>query len=386
MAAHPAEDMGPTSIPGINPQQLLIRLATVLILTFAATARPSVIRGQWQPPGAISGGHYVGSKVCATCHVTESAVQPDTPMALTLSPVANCQVLQSHPRLSGQLGKYSYQILTEGGKSTYVVSDGTYSTTQTLLWAVGRGRGGQSYLYSRNGTFYEARVSYFSQVGNLDLTLGHPHAEPAGLDEAAGRPLTDSDALKCFNCHSTGAEGGSGLQLAHRTPGITCEKCHGPGGEHVDAVQKGMKDLHIFNPGHMNLEDLVYNFCGSCHRSAFDVANNRASGIATIRFEPYRLVLSRCFDGRDPRISCLACHDSHGQMPKTATFYDAKCLGCHDGANRPPSAGKVTGAKCPIGTGNCVTCHMPKYELPGDHFKFADHDIRIVRPGEPFPG
>ncbi len=376
-----------TSLVRTNPQALLNRLGMVLILILAAAWRPSVIRGQWQPPGALSGGHYVGSKVCATCHTAEAAIQPGTPMAQTLSPIAQCQVLESHPRLSGQLGRYSYQITTEGGKSTYVVSDGSHSTTQTLLWAVGQGLGGQSYLYNRGGVFYEARVSYFSQVGNLDLTLGHPHAEPAGLDEAAGRPLGEADVLKCFNCHSTGAEGESGLQLAHRTPGITCEKCHGPGGEHVAAVQNGkMSNLHIFNPARMKVDALVYDFCGSCHRNAFDVANNKASGIATIRFEPYRLVLSRCFDGQDPRISCLACHDTHGQMEQTASFYDAKCLACHAGPHRPASAGKITGAQCPVGTENCVTCHMPKVELPGDHFKFADHNIRIVKPGEPFPG
>jgi len=34
----------------------------------------------------------------------------------------------------------------------------------------------------------------------------------------------------------------------------------------------------------------------------------------------------------------------------------------------------------------CTTCHMPKYELPGGHFKFTDHDIRIVRLNAPFPG
>ena len=177
------------------------------------------------------------------------------------------------------------------------------------------------------------------------------------------------------------------MQLAHRTPGITCEKCHGPGGEHVAAVQSGkLNNLHIFNPSHMTVDEQAYNFCGSCHRNAFDVADNKASGIATIRFEPYRLVLSRCFDSRDPRVSCSACHDSHGQMQSTAAFYDAKCLACHAGPHRPSTAGKPTGAQCPVATENCVTCHMPKLELPGDHFKFADHDIRVVKPGEPFPG
>jgi hypothetical protein len=28
---------------------------------------------------------------------------------------------------------------------------------------------------------------------------------------------------------------------------------------------------------------------------------------------------------------------------------------------------------------------MPKVDLPGAHFKFTDHRIRIARDGEPYP-
>jgi hypothetical protein len=28
---------------------------------------------------------------------------------------------------------------------------------------------------------------------------------------------------------------------------------------------------------------------------------------------------------------------------------------------------------------------MPKVDLPGAHFSFTDHRIRIVRPGDPYP-
>lgn len=93
-------------------------------------------------------------------------------MAQALSPVADSKILQRNRRLTGRLGKYSYQILTEGGKSLYTVSDGTRSAVQTILLAVGEGRGAQSYLYKQNRVFHEARVSYFSQIGNLDQLWG----------------------------------------------------------------------------------------------------------------------------------------------------------------------------------------------------------------------
>jgi len=46
----------------------------------------------------------------------------------------------------------------------------------------------------------------------------------------------------------------------------------------------------------------------------------------------------------------------------------------------------VVAPACPIAKRSCVTCHMPKYSLPGAHFKFTDHRIRVVQPKEPYPG
>jgi formate-dependent nitrite reductase cytochrome c552 subunit len=38
-----------------------------------------------------------------------------------------------------------------------------------------------------------------------------------------------------------------------------------------------------------------------------------------------------------------------------------------------------------VSTEHCVTCHMPKVQDPQFHGSFTDHDIRIVRPGDPYP-
>jgi hypothetical protein len=77
-------------------------------------------------------------------------------------------------------------------------------------------------------------------------------------------------------------------------------------------------------------------------------------------------------------MSCIACHDPHREVERTAEFYDAKCQGCH-------AAGRQPVRICPKAATGCVRCHMPKIDLPEAHFKFTDHRIRIVRPGEPYP-
>jgi Cytochrome c554 and c-prime len=372
-------------------------LIAALLLSISVLAGPGLpaARGQitqyfprtdWQPTRANPSAHYLGSKVCATCHVTEAATQISTPMAHALSLPADCQILRSHPNLQVRLGRFTYQITSHGGHSTYIISDDGHSIRFPVLYALGQGNAGQTYLYKSGGFYYESQVSFFNAIQGLDLTLGHLPMPRANLEQAAGVRLSGDDALRCFACHSTDAVVGSELELSHMTPGVTCEGCHGPGAEHVAAVRSGKTgNPHIFNPGKLRPADLV-DFCGSCHRGPLDVAELNVSGVRTVRFQPYRLILSKCFENSDGRIGCLSCHDPHLPLQTNASFYDAKCLACHSVQYSPGTKQNFKTTVCPVSRKNCVTCHMPKYELPGGHYKFADHDIRIVHPGEGFPG
>jgi hypothetical protein len=129
------------------------------------------------------------------------------------------------------------------------------------------------------------------------------------------------------------------------------------------------------------------NFCGQCHRSWETVVRNHWKGPAFVRFQPYRLQNSKCFAADEPRISCLACHNPHQQVNHDQAFYDTKCLACHGETKGSSVAATAAPAAktCPVAKDNCSTCHMPKIELPGGHAQFTDHQIRIVRPGEPYP-
>lgn len=108
-------------------------------------------------------------------------------------------------------------------------------------------------------------------------------------------------------------------------------------------------------------------------------------GVGNVRFQPYRLHLSKCYDPEDRRITCTSCHNPHQELATGVAAYDAKCLACHQtkaAANTAPQAKAVA---CKVGTEKCASCHMPKYELPGAHFKFTDHLIRVVKPQAPYP-
>lgn len=328
----------------------------------------------------------MGDKVCAQCHAEEARFQEKTGMAHALEPAATCRILHAHPDLTAHIGRFTYHIVTHGSRSVYSVSDGKAEFSTSLLYALGQGQAGQTYVYQHDGAYYESRVSYYRDIRGLDVTLGSRDAHPQNVEDAAGRRTDPQAARDCFACHSTAGVQGQTLQIDRMMPGITCEGCHGPGAAHVSAVKaRDFKSLHIFNPGSLSTQDLS-DFCGSCHRSWQQVEMMQVTGIQTVRFQPYRLELSRCFDAADPRMSCLACHDPHHEVRTDAAFYDSKCLACHQGGGKPFKRSVArTAPACPVSQKACVTCHMPKYEIPGSHFKFTDHDIRIARAGASYP-
>jgi hypothetical protein len=143
----------------------------------------------------------------------------------------------------------------------------------------------------------------------------------------------------------------------------------------------------IFNPRRLTPSDSV-DFCGACHRTWWDVTSNKDIGILNLRFAPYRLEKSRCWGSGDARITCVACHDPHKPLVEDPTSYDQQCLSCHALPTLTPGltpAADPTAAVCPVGGTGCVICHMPKYDVPGMHYKFTDHWIRVVQTGAPYP-
>ncbi len=304
---------------------------------------------------------------CAKCHPAEAKQQPSTSMAHALELPSECTILRAHPLLTFAAGAYSYRIERQGDRSMYTVSDGKQSMTAEIQWAVGLGSAGQTYVYSKDGQFYQSRVSFYKAVNGLDLTLGAPNEQPKDLLHAAGQPMDRSEQEACFGCHSTNAVEHHQVHLDRMIPGVQCEHCHGDTQDHL-AKLAPMKSLR-----NMGGEDAA-NFCGQCHRTWEQIATSGVHGVVDVRFQPYRLTNSKCFDAEDHRIACTACHNPHEEVDTKLADYDGKCMACH-----------ATGKKCKIAASNCASCHMRKIEIPGSHNLFTDHQIRIVRASDPYP-
>ena len=91
-----------------------------------------------------------------------------------------------------------------------------------------------------------------------------------------------------------------------------------------------------------------------------------------------RLFNSCGHDPKDAGFACTACHDSHEDLKQGDTAYDAKCTTCHavHGAEQATGEKNIAiagrraavssvGKSCPVASERCVSCHMPKVELPG---------------------
>ena len=351
--------------------------------------------GWWPTKSPASTQGYVGSNVCAECHVAIASTQSESEMAKAAFRLSGGAAGQ--PATGDfESGSYAYRfILSDSppGYSLEVTSDG-HSISYPIIWTMGVGVHGQTYLLDDNGGLYESQASSFSFIHRLGLTPGHKPAEQNSLENALGIPLKGGEAVRCFACHTTASSANSRLDMAGAIPGVHCEACHGPGLDHVNAIKAGQTELArqaIFNPVSLSPTSSI-DFCGACHRTTMDVILKEPEpGAYTIRFQSYRLEESRCWKTtKDARLACTQCHDPHAPLMRDENSYDQKCLSCHSLRKRAihntsEGAWAATPKTCPKATANCVSCHMPRSDVPEMHSTFVDHFIRIVRPGAPVP-
>jgi hypothetical protein len=426
-------------------KELSLGLAALALLVSLTLGLPLLLNAQLDTRDLISNpgfwptqtkypiNDYAGPQACAQCHGQIATQQRSTSMAQTAMRASNSPLLAANPLLRFRAGVYDYEIRTTGGHSTYTVWDGKRSESKPLVWAFGTDRIAQSFLFKKDdGAYYEARVTHFRSLGELDFTPGRALTHAADMNEAMDREVGAAEIGRCFGCHTTGAGAGASFDEARLIPGVTCEACHGPGRGHVaemkdvplgDAAAAHAQSTpdRIFNPKTLTPEQSV-DFCGSCHGSYWDITLSGSSGPGNVRFQPYRLEQSKCWNKEDARLTCVACHNPHQEIDTNTSSYDHVCLSCHLNGKtsatghpraEPPAESPLGRASpnqpatshpamasgspvvvaaathahsiCPVATKNCTSCHMPQVYVPAMHRSFPDHRIRIAREREIFP-
>ena len=152
----------------------------------------------------------------------------------------------------------SFEQETRVGNQVYsAVVEYAFGSGDRGLTLVGRGDKGQA---------FELRLSHYrTETGTRwDVTSGHI-LRPDEPDRYLGESLSEDAVRRCLSCHVTNAQAilkASGPGASDH--GIGCEKCHGPGENHVLAVKAGFPDLAIIDP-RMASGSRVVALCAECH-------------------------------------------------------------------------------------------------------------------------
>jgi tetratricopeptide (TPR) repeat protein len=336
---------------------------------------------------------FVGSEACAECHRAVYQAQQSSRHARTffracelakldlpISPFADPGRASVNHVLQRIDGDRLQQETHVDGKVFRAVVDYAFGSGDRGLTLVGHDEKAQA---------HELRLSHYREASRSvwDGTSGHP-AEPTDPSEYLGQPLTDDAVRRCFLCHVTNPHAvlqASGPGSSDR--GIGCEKCHGPGGNHLLAVAAKFPDLSIARPT-LASGARVVRLCAQCHSPRGQATS--PDDPFSVRFQGTTLTWSRCFRESNDMLDCTTCHDPHRNVVTSKEHYESKCLSCHTAAPRvekSKSARAQTSADekpertvCRVNpTSGCIECHMPTVKNVVPHSAFTDHFIRVHR-------
>jgi tetratricopeptide (TPR) repeat protein len=204
----------------------------------------------------------------------------------------------------------------------------------------------------------------------------------------------------CFSCHvsqlATNYEPASdSYRTVWAEPGVSCETCHGPAGDHVkafDGLAPGVTpaDWKIISVKRLS-RDGRSDLCASCHAKASPLWTAFRPGDRFFDHFDLTALESRDYypDGRDlgenytftswrmspcvksGRLDCVHCHTSSGRYRFKDRPNDA-CLPCHEARVKDAAAHSRHSGDGP-GT-RCTDCHMPMTEFA--RMRRSDHSMR----------
>lgn len=330
---------------------------------------------------------YVGATQCATCHEHYCASQASHHMARTgawvtaenqnryFSPARLGKEVQTPPGVPPCQSKYDstpdgIRLVTQFGSNIKL----PIAKVDAVFGSQARAMGPIAFEDGRR--LRELPVSYSTALDGWIRTPGQPiEPSPAGIVNSV------EQTAQCLSCHATIlAWDKDRLDPQATILGISCERCHGPGSAHIEAVRHRASDLKIFNAGRLAAQGQV-SFCAQCHRTAADASPFEilTGDKEVARHAGLGLMLSACYrkPSHEARLSCLDCHSPHENIQRTSDNFNASCLRCHTVPARVHATLQVTASS------DCVSCHMKKVEDVIAGAAFTSHWIR--KPPDSFP-
>lgn len=350
-----------------------VKLGTVLL--------PVVPQPVTAPADPLSGG-YLGPESCAECHADYYHPYIETSHFKTSREASIETILgsfsPSHSRVETRSPQLHFEVSAEEDKLVQrvmlQVHGETYASDFPFHLVTGSGKVGQTYLYWDDQHLYQMHLSYSS---SLETWTNSPGYVDGTADYA--RPIV---AL-CLDCHTTYFEQVPGTinqyQPDNYILGISCEKCHGPGRDHVAYHRANPDDSEprsIVNPAGLSVER-AREICQACHGGMptqmvqqpfsfrpgeqlekfylFD-ADQQPEGVHSNSQLP-RLQASSCFQN-SPDMTCTTCHNPHQFERGDIQLFSQRCMDCHESQQCGLAA--RLGARIEE---NCIDCHMPSRDL-----------------------
>lgn len=360
---------------------------------------------------AAPGTSYIGAAACAQCHADAHRKWSQSRHSKMVQPATTASVKGDFSRSSVQLRGTSYLLHQRGGQ--YFITE-SYLTGRPQEHHVDYTLGNrriQHYLTTLPGgrilvlppSWDVERKQWFH---NLDI------GDPDETNEVMVQVWNKS----CFSCHVSQQEKNfDGETNQYKTAwldfGTNCERCHGPGSQHITDYSAPGKPTKPVNDIILQTRlDPARNtmVCAQCHSFRDIYAKGYQAGADYYNYflpileydQPVDKDPAYWPDGRTRRFSndalglwqsecflkggatCLSCHNSPHETeieknPQLRPDANALCTQCHASIGKSLSAHT---RHAPASTGSsCVECHMPRTVL-SIKAEIRDHSMSIPVP------
>ena len=383
-------------------------------------------------PEDVAASGYADPASCASCHRAIAGTYRLTGMARSFSKVRAIDArlaesgnpipdFKTNNRIYHAASDRYYTMTERGGAFVQRRHQRGFGGSETNVlevaadYVIGSGNHARTFVNrAPDGRLMQLPVSwYVDRGGHWDMSPGYDR--PAHLDF---RRVIDEGCVSCHNGYPRDRpqDNGTGPRFVGALPeGIDCQRCHGPGQRHIDAVAALDVDAArraIVNPASLDRERQL-DVCMQCHleptsrplpfqirryeHPAFSYRPGQPLGEAFIYFDhastgsrerdyedkfeiagaAYRLRKSACF--QKSQMTCVTCHNPHDipRGEKAMQHQVAVCRSCHDAAH----ARGVPRVAFAGPRSTCVDCHMPKRRAEDAvHVVMTDHFIQRMRP------
>jgi tetratricopeptide (TPR) repeat protein len=400
-AGSKGENASPLPAPAPRPRRWLVwtsagvLAAAMAAVTFAwrppprtPTPAPAGDESEPEEPSAVNPG-YVGSEACAACHARRVAEFRNTRHFLACRPAQAATMPPGFAPGRGDLATREpglrFEMTQAGGGFVQTVvrttATGEEKTSVPIDLVYGSGGDADEMYFSwREDYLRELPIGWLHPQQRWGVVTYDPHGEGDLSREATTR---------CLECHNTYFEHVAGTRNRYRResflPGIGCERCHGPGREHV-AFHQAHPEVDstrgVVHPGHLS-RDRMMEVCTQCHSNAvkgrtppfryrpgepleayFRTTTSQYPENDHVANQVKYLRQSKCFQ-KSETLTCVTCHNPH--RPTGPAAVQRACLTCHQPAHCADAE------RLPQAVRNqCVDCHMPARTWMNVHFHTED--------------